>query len=395
MSTPDYEALFQEYVRRLANQTQGRRVVVLHVSRLQASNRREHHLRIIRDAFEPLARRCEGQVFQFRDDDLALAFKGASAAEIDDVVLKVRYLFANDPLVAPEAEGGESFATWYDLEFGDYPALMTDTTRRAAEAEQARRARPATPPPPPLAPLDPARLARIEAALVSIDLVPMIRRQIVCTLIDGMPPAPVMNELYVAIPMLRKALMPDVDLAANRWLFQYMTEALDKRVLAALPALEGVTEMSTSINVNLATLLSPQFLAFDKALRQKTQKTIVLELQPIDAFGDMGAFIFAREVLRDRGYRFCLDGLSHLTFPLIDRDRLKLDFQKIAWHPEMLADARGDRGRDLAAAIERAGPQRVILCRCDDERAVQFGKALGIRLFQGRHIDALLGRKAG
>ncbi len=395
MSTADHEALFQEYVRRLANQTQGRRVVVLHVSRLQASNRREHHLRIIRDAFEPLLRRTEGHVFQFRDDDLALSFKGASAADIDDIVLKVRYLFANDPLVAPDSEGAASFATWYDLEFGDYPNLMTDATRRAAEAEQARKARAAAPAPPQLVPLDPARLARVEAALTSIDILPMIRRQIVCTLIEGAPPAPVMNELYVAIPMLRKALLPDVDLAANRWLFQYMTEALDKRVLAALPALEGTTEMSTSINVNLATLLSPQFLAFDKALRQKTQKTIVLEMQPIDAFGDMGAFIFAREVLRDRGYRFCLDGLSHLTFPLIDRDRLKLDFQKIAWHPEMLADARGDRGRDLAAAIERAGPQRVILCRCDDDRAIQFGKALGIRLFQGRHIDALLGRKTG
>jgi hypothetical protein len=386
---PDYEAMFVEYVRRLGKEVQGRRLILLHVSRLQASNRREHHLRVIQNAFEPLMRRTEGQLFQFRNDDMAVSFKGATAAEIDDVVLKVRYLFANDPLVAPDSDQSGAFATWYDLEFGDYSALLTEAERRGAEAEQTRRNRTANAGPPD-APLDPARLSRIEAALGSVDVTPMLRRQLVCTLVEGAPPVPVMNEVYVAIPMLRKALLPGVDLGANRWLFQYMTEALDRRVLAAIPQAEAASELATSINVNLTTLLSPQFLAFDRTLRAKTQKTIVLELQPIDVFGDMGGFIFARDVLRDRGYRFCLDGLSHLTFPLIDRERLKLDFQKIQWHPDMLADEGRERGHELAAAINAAGVQRVILCRCDDDRAIAFGRRLGIRLFQGRHVDALI-----
>jgi hypothetical protein len=31
------------------------------------------------------------------------------------------------------------------------------------------------------------------------------------------------------------------------------------------------------------------------------------------------------------------------------------------------------------------------MCRCDTEEAVTVGQALGISLFQGRHIDRLLG----
>jgi hypothetical protein len=31
------------------------------------------------------------------------------------------------------------------------------------------------------------------------------------------------------------------------------------------------------------------------------------------------------------------------------------------------------------------------MCRCDNEEAVTMGQSLGIALFQGRHIDRLLG----
>src|SRR3546814_5875753 len=79
---------------------------------------------------------------------------------------------------------------------------------------------------------------------------------------------------------------------------------------------------SFSINLNVGTILSPPFLNFDSSLKAIARGTVVIELQKIDIFGDMGAYMFARDFMRERGYRICLDGLNHLTLQFIDRERL-------------------------------------------------------------------------
>ena len=56
----------------------------------------------------------------------------------------------------------------------------------------------------------------------------------------------------------------------------------------------------------------------------------------------------------------------------------------------MADGADKDRQREFLAAIERIGKGRVILARCDNESAVTFGQSVGIKLFQGRHIEKLL-----
>ena len=57
------------------------------------------------------------------------------------------------------------------------------------------------------------------------------------------------------------------------------------------------------------------------------------------------------------------------------------------------------RGHELAPelrerfrkAVHKIGRARVILCRCDDKQAVDFGRFMGIAMFQGRYVDRLLG----
>jgi hypothetical protein len=104
----------------------------------------------------------------------------------------------------------------------------------------------------------------------------------------------------------------------------------------------------------------------------------------------MGSFMFARDFVRDRGYRLALDGLNHLIFPLFDRAALGFDFQKIHWSPDITAEKQQKRRAALRDAIQAAGPNRVILCRCDSADAITFGHSIGITLFQGSHIDALI-----
>lgn len=389
--------LLLDVAERLRKHAEGRRAIHLHLSALQAHNRREHHLRIAANSFDALIKRRDGQSFRLPNGDIIVIVANATVAEIDDVVLRLRYLFSDDPLVHSEADGDEArFCSWYDLAH-DHDAFLglaqaihrRQSARRAAGADDARADGPARDTEA-VEPMDPERLSRLETALRGSDLSALLRRQPVCILVAGAPPKPVYNEIYVSIHDLRRRVMPQVNIASDRWLFQRLTRLLDRRLISVLPEMESEAGLTTGMNLNVSTLLSDEFLAFDKALRQRHSKPLILELQVIDVFADMGAYVFARDFARQRGYRICIDGLSHLTFPHLRRDELGVDMEKIYWHPTIVEDVDAGPGRRFREAVERAGPARVVLCRCDDQAAVDFGQAQGITLFQGHHIDQMV-----
>jgi hypothetical protein len=394
---PDYEDLLVDYAERLRKHLPGRRAVHIHLSRLKPHNRREHHIRIAASSFNALAQRHEGQIFTLKNCDLVVVLKNARPAELDEVLLRLRYLFSEDPLAHDnEGESEHPFCTWYDLEreYESFRRLSLElrsasqAAKRATEAAEQAAAQDVGQPP--TEPLDPTRLARLEVSLASADLAGMLRRQPVCAVGGPDKPRPVFNEIYVSIDELRRRLMPEVNLTSDRWLFQRLTGALDRRLLKALPQVEANVALSTSVNLNVATVLSEEFLAFDRELRLRTPKSMVIELQPIDVFADLGSYMFARDFARERGYKICLDALTYLTFPIMHRDEFGLDLQKIYWSADIVADARETRREALREAVRRAGPARVILCRCDDQDAVEFGRSIGVSLFQGRHIDRMM-----
>ncbi|MGY8961779.1 MAG: EAL domain-containing protein, partial [Alphaproteobacteria bacterium] len=186
-------------------------------------------------------------------------------------------------------------------------------------------------------------------------------------------------------------VLPEVNLAGNPWLFQHLTQTLDVRMLKHLEQADDSEIFSSlSINLNIATVLGTDFLEFDSSLRTGSRGTIVVELQPMDVFADFNAFMFARDFLREKGYRVCLDGIGISLFEFIDRKKLGLDLVKLFWSPEIGDSASEERQNSIRAQITELGRSRVILSRCDNAAAIRTGQELGISLYQGRHVDALL-----
>jgi hypothetical protein len=390
---PSQEELLLDYAQRLARHRDKRRAVHIHLSQLRPYNRRHHHLRIAASMLETLIAPYAGEIFQLANADLVFICKGADVADLDPAVTKIRYLFSEDPLVREENGASDRFCTWYDIA-QDYDGFMqmanelhADKEKRKLEASKPN----AGPPRKPDVPLDPAELGKIVTALSRADLSNVMRRQPVVALLPRQAPLHVFHELYISIADLKKAIAPGIDLTSNRWLFQYLTETLDKRMLALVShGLEASLSSRFSLNLNVATLLSPEFLAFDSGLKAAARGTLVIELQAVDIFADMNAYLFARDFVRERGYRLCLDGLSHLSVGLIDRAKLGVDLLKIIWNADMLDDPTGKRHDELREFVTALGESRAILARCDSEEGVRLGESLGIRMFQGRHIDTLV-----
>jgi len=391
------------YVKRLERNYYDWRAVHLHLSQLKAQNRRDYQLRVAASEFDGLLRQFNSELFQLGNGDVVYLWHGGSFAEVDPVVLRLRYLFSDDPLanatnsahddqqeylLEPREEAPRSgkFCSWFELEreYDSFCFHLEELLESlpAGGGEGSARTE---------APLDPDRLAHLEASLATLDLSGLCRRQAVCAVLPQAGPQPLFSEIYIAIRELANALVPGIDLTADTWLFQRLAQSLDRRLLTCLARHEvSLPPSAISLNLRLATLLSPEFLTFHSAFRREAGSPVIIELQLIDIFAELGAYLFIREFVRERGYLICIDGLHHLHLPLIDRKRLGADLVKVIWSPDLLDGINEERRGELKTAIKRAGVDRVILCRCDSADAIRWGQSFGIRLFQGHYVDSRL-----
>jgi hypothetical protein len=200
----------------------------------------------------------------------------------------------------------------------------------------------------------------------------------------------VFDEFYIHIASLRQMLRMEADLLGNRWLFRYLTQLLDGRMLDMLVSAPArYFETPASLNFNVETILSRRFREFDSIIKPMVKVSIVIEVQIGDVFADIAGFMTARNLLQKLGYRVCVDGLNTLSILHVDREKLGFDLAKLQWNADLEGDIGAEENQAVLKAIKSFGPNRVILNRCDTRQAVSYGQALGINLFQGRFLDRI------
>ena len=407
----DREAALLDYAKSLGKFTRRRRAVHLHLSKLRPYNRRARHMRVAISTFDDLIRDFDGVLYRLFNSDLVVILNGASVADIDHCVLNLRYLFKDDPLLKSDEEGNARFCTWFNLE-EEYDELL-DLARHMVTAleqhnkknkQETRRKEPSKNLEKPLlkekgerastTPFDAAKLVILEKAIAQVDLSAFVRRQPICTVAQGCKPEPSYYEIYTSTQLLCQTMMPEIDIQTNRWLFQDFKKHLDRRMIAYLVQNDDAALLHAfSINLNVSTLLTSEFLDFDKELNSSTRASMVIELQLFDVFANLDDFSFARKFLGERGYRFCLNDMTHTSLQLIDREKLGFDLVKLVWSADIYDQQGGMRGQRVREAVQKIGVEHFILTHCDTEQAIEVGESLGITLYQGRLLDEMVSRK--
>lgn len=391
---PAAETQLLDYIQRVGEMRDGRMAVHIHLSQLSPAYRNTLFMRIAAESFGNYLSGVEGQLFLPSNGDILFVAKNVTPTLLKSGVEKVRLLFSQDPLLEAILPDGEAaFYTLYDLETDDYGKLLSLAAQMAANADKQRvqSAQIEMNGPSASEPIEPELLAKLEQALATVDVSNISRRQLVCTLADeATPPKPMFEEIFVSIEDLRAVVTPGVDLISNTWLFRYLTHTLDERVMRMLIRDGSQTKYPFSINLNVSSVLSPAFQKFEQTITPQLRGRLVIELNKLDVFSDMGTFLFVRDYLRDHGFRLCLDGLTHHTLPYYDRQKLGFDLVKLYWTPSALDTMLPSQIPEIRHIIMDTGQAHTILCRCDDAHAVDTGKDLGIVMFQGRYIDKLL-----
>jgi hypothetical protein len=427
--TKDPEANAVELLHSLQEQPSGWVMTFFAFSRLLEHYRSEYQLKIAMNLLSDLLGDRDGGIYQCEDASIFVLVRNVPKTLQDKLVFQLRYLFMDDPL-AYTADGDENpeFSQTYPLEDMWQPVMDFMKKRMVARirgaqlpnipaaaaaklAEMQNQTVIAAPAPSmsaaavafaePVARLRETRalnaesLYALEQELRRVNITPLVRRQPICAAIPKTPIRSVFDEMYINIAHLREALTMDVDLLGNRWLFKYLTQTLDEKMLAMVAKDTGrYLATPISLNLNIPTLLSTSFTEFDAALQPGMKVSVVLELQLADVFADMSGFLYAKDMVQKLGYRVCLDGVTELSFPQIDRKRLGFDLIKLQWNADIASDLSSETNRALGDAIKACGANRVILTRCDNQKAVEYGQALGLSLFQGRHLDKQMNPKS-
>ncbi len=400
-STFKRDTLILDYLAKIDTELQNYGVLYVHLSKLQSQKLKTMQRQNLIETFENVIKKNGGEIFGLPNEDMVVFYHVNSEEEIQACLVKIRFMFHDDPLLQNSFDLEQAgFVKFYHLvtqadEFKKtVQSLMeslknqtlTAGTNVAAKTPQAammtasRKLR---------RELTPAMLAKVQKTLAMADFSSLIRRQSVCAVIGKSPPQMIFDEVFVSIADLRDMLLPDVDLTANPWLFLHLTETLDKRVLASVSQHDdGSLTNNFSMNLNVSTILSDDFLAFDENINPSMRSTIVLELQLVDIFSDIKAFILAKTFAQYRGYKICIDGITVDKLKYIDREQLNGDLLKIIWHPSFMDMVREDS--HFTDYVNRAERAKMILCRVDDPQAVEVGNSLGINLYQGRYIQRLL-----
>ncbi|HZB94229.1 MAG TPA: EAL domain-containing protein [Stellaceae bacterium] len=381
------EEMLYAYLQQVAELRSGQRALIFRLSRLQRSHRRDKHLQIVANMLQEVLDQYPGRLFQLRNGDVVMVCKGITRKAIDETTELLRYLFNDDPLAREGAEQAD-FCVAYDLEVNhpDFLAALEEIRESEAKLRNTR------PPPVNLAasgetgPLDSARASDLIAAMNRIDLSTMGRRQTVWEMVPGKPAQPRFDEFFFSIDKLRSAIGDNFDLAKDRQLFFYLMRWLDRYMLTTLLRDHLHFHRPLSVNVNLSTLLSPEFATFDGQRPTDWRDRLILEIQLADLWSDLPAFLTLSEGLKRRGYQRCLDGVLYKALPFINFRRFDVDYVKVVWDDALL-QLDDKTLRELCAAIADCGKGRIVLTRCGRREAIRVGQAMGIQLFQGWQVD--------
>jgi hypothetical protein len=403
------EAHLIELLNLVQEQRQGWQAVAFNFSRLLEHYRSEYQLKIATNLMNDLLGDRDGAIYLCDDANIYVMVRHLPKPLMDKMVFQLRYLFMDDPFAySIDGEENPEFAQSYNIET-DWETFMESCKRRLiqrvrktqSEQRSIPRATNAAMAAAGVAPIQFPRvemryftahsLIAIENTLKETDITASIRRQPVVAVMPDASVRTVFDEMYINIASLRQSLGTEVDLLSNRWLFKYLTQKLDDRMLEAVQKNPPrYLANPVSLNLNIPTLLSTRFAEFDAAIKPSAKVSLVVELQIGDVFNDISGFLLAKDTVQKLGYRVCLDGVTDVAFPQIDRQRLGFDLIKLQWNGDESKDADSEKNQRLAEAIRKCGTKRVILTRCDNALAVEYGQSIGISLFQGRYLDLML-----
>ncbi len=346
------------------------------LSKLKPKNRHPSFIKIIAKLFDDLVGAAEGMMYILNSGDFVILGKNITENIVSNAVDKLRKGLASDPILF-NANISE-FAHLYNFpnDFYTLYEYIQEQLNNASLPDFSNLKYP----------IEASQMEGVLAHLDAINVPELIKHQSIIRLENANQFRVMFQEFFVAVKDLSAQYDKNMDITANKWLFLYLTQALDKKTIASFQAADIKNwPQCISLNMHLSSIFTPEFDTFltDGPVNHPQ---IIAEVQMMDIFNKLESYFEAKEKLHKQGHQILIDGLIPETLSLIDINRLEPDLIKIFWNPMMEFDTNNQELHDI---INRFGSNRIILAKCTDEKALRWGISYGIRNFQGPYMDTL------
>ena len=350
-------------------------VLYVSVSKLRPKNRHPEFVKIFARMFDKLVGAINGMLFILSNSDFVILGKNINENTVNEAVKKLRQGLASDPILS--VNDTSDFAHLYNfpedfLHFYSKIEKMQDTEAEEVDENLLKR------------PISAGEIDSILENLDHIDIGEIVKRQSVMQIRGAKKFEVLFQEFFVAVKDLNPRLGQNIDLVANRWLFLYLTQYLDKKTISSFFVADLQNwPTQISMNLNLSSVFSKEFVHFAKNFLKPEQK-IIVELQLMDVFNNLPLYFEAKKILKSGGHKVLIDSLNPASLKMLNIKQLEPDMIKIFWEP-LLEDDFNDA--NLQKIISDIGAQNVILAKCDGEKSLRWGLGYGITAFQGPFID--------
>lgn len=362
---------------RIAKNSAGYAVLYVNISKLKPKHRHPEFVKIFAKLFDSVVGTTKGSFFILSNGDFVILGRDITQEMVDVAVMQLRQGLSSDPII--HSHNSAEFATVYEFpeNFADFYGYIEELMQKSGEARGAEVLRSKRP-------VEASEIEGVISQLDNFDIAEIVKRQSVIKIKGAGKFETMFQEFFVAVKDLSLKFDANLDLVANRWLFLYLSQALDKKTLAAFFASDlQKWPQQVSVNLNLSSVFSREFVDFAKNFLKPEQKVIV-EVLLLDVFNNLPLYFEAKEILNKGGHKLLIDEVSPSALNMLNIKSLAPDMIKIFWEPLLEYDTENE---DLKQIIADIGRENVILAKCDSDKALKWGVKYGITAFQGPFMD--------
>jgi EAL domain-containing protein (putative c-di-GMP-specific phosphodiesterase class I) len=199
------------------------------------------------------------------------------------------------------------------------------------------------------------------------------------------------HEIYFSLDYLRQHHLASF-LLEGPGEIEILSRVLDEKIMEVTASLApDILPDKLHLNMQLQTVQGDKFLDFINQQDGRVIENLAIEFSMENAIANWWEFEDACEFLHSMGIKVGLDRITLPALEFLSPRKMNVDFIKVIWDQNIVGSRRTEVAERLREFAVLFADNNLILTRCDSRTALRMGRSLGVDVFEGSYIDAILG----